>query len=265
MKLRCEHQDGPVWRIHLEGRNGNEVSLDGEGLEELERTLAAAEAEPRCRVVVIESRPGVFCRGMDLGYVLSRAGEDLSDRIRVYARTMEKLRTLRCATVCLVDGEVQGGGVGLVAACDAVLATERASFALPECVLGLIPAMVLPLLLTRMPRQKARWMALSSRVVEAEEAAELGLVDEFFERPIDLERGLRSVVKRLLRASPRAVERLKRFEQEIAHMRVAEGLEAGAARTAQDLLDLETIAGIRSLMAGESPPWFQRYKAGGRS
>lgn len=265
MKVRCEHQDAPVWRIHLEGRDGAEVSLDGEGLEQLDEFIARADASEHCRVVVIESRPGVFCRGMDLSYVLAHAGEDLSDRIRVYARTMERLRTSRCATVCLVDGDVQGGGVGLVAACDAVLATRRAKFSLPECVLGLIPAMVLPLLLTRMPRQKARWMALSSRVVSAQAGAELGLVDEVFERPIDLERGLRGVVKRLLRASPRAVARLKSFEQEVAHLRVADGLEAGAARTAQDLLDLETIAGIRGLLSGESPPWFARYKGGSRS
>jgi enoyl-CoA hydratase/carnithine racemase len=265
MKLRCENQDASVWRIRLEGRDGEDVSLDGDGLADLHAVLQKAEESAHCRVLVIESRPGVFCRGMDLSYVLAHAGEDLSDRIRSYAETMERLRTSRCATLCLVDGQVQGGGVGLVAACDAVLATSRASFALPETVLGLIPAMVLPLLLTRMPRQKARWMALSNRVVRADEGFELGIVDELFDRPIDLERGMRRVVKRLLRASPRAVERLKRFEQEIAHMRVAEGLLAGADRTAKDLLELETIAAIRGLLSGESPPWFERYKGGGRS
>ena len=265
MKVRCEYQDDSVWRIRLEGRDGEDVSLDGDGLADLHSLLQAAEEASHCRVLVIDSRPGVFCRGMDLSFVLAHAGEDLSDRIRSYAETMERLRTSRCATGCLVDGEVQGGGVGLVAACDAVLATSRASFALPECVLGLIPAMVLPLLLTRMPRQKARWMALSSRVVSAEAGRELGLVDELFERPIELERGMRRVVKRLLRASPRAVERLKRFEQDIAHMRVADGLLAGADQTAKDLLELETIAAIRGLLSGQSPPWFERYKGGGRS
>ena len=264
MKLRCENQEASVWRIRFEGRDGQDVSLDGDGLEDLHRVLQEAEESSHCRVLVLESRPGVFCRGMDLSFVLAHAGEDLSDRIRSYATTMERLRTSRCATVCLVDGEVQGGGVGLVAACDAVLATSRASFALPETVLGLIPAMVLPLLLTRMPRQKARWMALSNRVISADAATELGIVDELFERPIDLERGMRRVVKRLLRASPRAIERLKRFEQEIAHMRVADSLLLGADRTAKDLLELETIAAIRSLLSGESPPWFERYK-GGRS
>ena len=265
MKSRCENQDDSVWRLRLEGLDGEDVSLDGDGLAQLNQVLSEAEVSSHCRVLVIESRPGVFCRGMDLSYVLKHAGEDLSDRMRSYAETMEALRTSRCATVCLVDGEVQGGGVGLVAACDAVLATSRASFALPECVLGLIPAMVLPLLLTRMPRQKARWMALSSRGVTAEAGLDLGLVDELFERPIDIERGMRRVVKRLLRASPRAVARLKRFEQEIAHMRVGDSLLAGADRTAKDLLELETIAAIRGLLSGQTPPWFERYKSGGRS
>ena len=48
-------------------------------------------------------------------------------------------------------------------------------------------------------------------------------------------------------------------------MRVADSLLAGADRTAQDLLELETIAAIRGLLSGQTPPWFERYKSGGRT
>src|SRR5690606_40185816 len=207
MRLRCDNRDAPVWRIRLEpsdkpGKRG-EVVFDGAGLAQLDALLRDAEDSKRCRVLVVESTPGVFCRGMDLECLVAHAGEDQSDKLAAYARCMERLRGSQKAVICLIDGEAMGGGVGLAAAADLVIATARSRFSLPECVLGLIPAMVLPLLCERMPVQKARWMAMSSRSVKAEEALALGLVDELAEGPIELEQSLRRTLKQLLRASPR--------------------------------------------------------------
>jgi enoyl-CoA hydratase/carnithine racemase len=263
MRLRCESHDSPVWRVHLEHGDKPEVVLDAAGLAQLERLLEDAEDNKRCRVIVIESSPGVFCRGMDLQFLVAHAGEDQSDKLRVYARCMERLRSSGKAVICLIDGEATGGGVGLVAAADLVIATARSRFSLPECVLGLIPAMVLPLLHERMPVQKARALALSSRNLKAEEALALGLVDELAEGPIEAEQALRRTLKQLLRASPRAIARLKRHSSEIATLPRADALERGAEQTSQDLLELETIAAIKGFMAGESPPWFERYRPGG--
>ena len=264
MRLRCDTRDAPVWRIRLEpgdkpGDKG-EVVFDGAGLAQLDALLQEAEATKRCRVLVIESTPGVFCRGMDLEFLVAHAGEDQSDKLAAYARCMERLRGSAKAVICLIDGEAMGGGVGLAAAADLVIATTRSRFALPECVLGLIPAMVLPLLCERMPVQKARWLALSSRSIHASEAFNIGLVDEVVEGPIQLEQSLRRTLKRLLRASPSAVARLKRYSSEIATLSRVDALALGAERTAKDLIELETIAAIRGFMAGESPPWFERYR-----
>ena len=264
MRLRCDSRDGPVWRVHLEPGAKGEVVFDGEGLAEFDALLQAADDSKRCRVVVIQSStPGVFCKGMDLEFLVAHAGEDQSEKLLAYARCMERLRGSNKAVVCLIDGEAMGGGVGLAAAADVVITTTRSLFALPECVLGLIPAMVLPLLCERMPVQKARWMALSSRGVKAEEALAIGLVDEVVEGPIQLEQSLRRTLKRLLRASPRAVARLKRYSSEIATLSRVDALAVGAERTANDLIELETIAAIRGFMAGESPPWFERYRPSG--
>ena len=267
MRVRCEPSDSPVWRVHLEPGDKPEVTFDGDGIAALDALLESAEESKRCRVLVIESNPGVFCRGIDFEYLVAHAGEDQSERLAGYARCMERLRASPRVIVGLVDGEATGGGVGLAAATDLLIATARSRFMLPECVFGLIPAMVLPLLYERMPVQKARWMALSGRSVKADEALALGLVDELVEGPIQLEQALRRTLKRLLRASPRALARLKRHSTQIASQPRAEALQLGARQTSADLLELETIAAIRGFMAGESPPWFERYrptKDGGR-
>jgi methylglutaconyl-CoA hydratase/polyketide biosynthesis enoyl-CoA hydratase PksH len=266
MRVRCERKDSPVWRVHLEPGDKPEVVLDTAGLAQLDALLQAAEQSERCRVIVIQSGSGSgsggsgFCRGMDLEFLVAHAGEDQSDNLSVYARCMEQLRGSSKVVICLVDGAAVGGGVGLAAAADLLIATRRASFALPECVLGLIPAMVLPLLCERMPVQKARWMALSSRSVEAEEALAIGLVDELVQEPTQLEQALRRTLKQLLRASPRAVAQLKRYASEISTLSRGDALEHGAKQTANDLLDPSTIAALRGFMAGESPAWFERYR-----
>ncbi|NUR28322.1 MAG: enoyl-CoA hydratase, partial [Catenulispora sp.] len=77
-----------------------------------------------------------------------------------------------------VDGRVAGGGVGLVAACDFVVATEASTFGLPEALWGLLPCCVLPFLIRRVGFQRAHAMALTTRPVAGAEAAAWGLVDE---------------------------------------------------------------------------------------
>ena len=262
MKVRCENREtASVWRVYLDPTNEEgEVVLDGDGLSELSRLIDEANESPKCRVITLQSNGGVFCRGMDLRFLTAHAGEDLSRRVRAYAQCMRQLRECKRAVVCVVDGDAMGGGVGLAAASDHVVGTARASFAFPEAVLGLVPAMVLPLLMQRVPPQKARWLALSGSSLKAQEAHRLGLVDQLVEGPIEAEKALRQVIKRLLRANPRSVAKVKRFAAEVTEMECGEALLAGADHTSKDLLELETIAAIRGFLAGESPPWFERYK-----
>src|SRR5438477_5999325 len=81
-------------------------------------------------------------------------------------------------TLAVVDEQALGGGVGLAAVCDYVLATERATFGLPELLLGLVPATIFPILLERMPPQRARRLALLGHTQNAAQASASGLVDE---------------------------------------------------------------------------------------
>jgi enoyl-CoA hydratase/carnithine racemase len=264
MRVDCDQPDSPVWRVRLApspspGTTPSRVALDAEGLSALLEVLDAASASA-CRVVVLESEEQVFCAGMDLAVVRAKPGADQGEGLKLYASCMHRLATLPLTTVCLVDGDAIGGGVGLAAAVDCLMATRRARFRLPELGFGLLPAMVLPLLRRRLVPQKARWMALSGQAVGAERALELGLVDRVVDDDAGLEVALRGVLKGLLRQSPAAVARLIAFEAEIDGIPLAEALGRGAERTREDLLDETVIAAIDALSEGELPPWFSRYK-----
>ena len=262
MRLRCDAKSGPVWRVYLEPGDKPAVMLDPPGVAELGALLTEAETAPSCRVLVFESTSASeFCRGMDLSFLVEHAGEDQSDTLLAHARCMEQLRASSKTVICVVDGEAVGGGVGLAAAADLVLASARASFALPECIFGLIPAIVLPILCERMPVQKVRALTISGRKLSAAGAHSLGLVDELVEDPDKLESTLRKVIKQLLRISPRAVAQLKRFSAQLATTSRAQALELGAAQTAADLLEPDTIAALKAFHMGELPPHFERYRA----
>lgn len=259
MRTELRTDDSPVWRLRLGPGDSAETAIDPAGTAELNGLLGAAEASPECRVVVLEGAAGSFCKGMDLDYLTRSPGEDFSGGVVAFSRTLSALRSTRKLVVAVVDGPAVGGGVGLAAASDILVASSRASFALPEVVLGLLPAVILPTLLDRMSPQKARAFALSSGV-DAARALELGLVDRVVEDPNKLERALRGVIKHALRCHPEAVAGLKRLCGKMAGMELEAALRHGADQTARLVASPETVRSIRDFLEGEQPDWFDRYR-----
>lgn len=228
-------------------------------LKDLEALLRRADADPGCRVFVLDSEGAEFCRGMDL-HGLAR-GVPYEEAIAAYARVLGLLRTIRPATLCVVENTATGGGVGLVVACDIAIAGPGATFVLPELLLGLLPAVVLPVLIERVGVGRARRMCLTGEPMSAAEAANIGLVDQ---RVDDVGVAQAGILKHLLRISPAAVGRLKRYLGELDAMPLDAALTLGAARTTADVNDPEVHAGIVAFVGGDLPPWSIRYRPGGR-
>jgi enoyl-CoA hydratase/carnithine racemase len=273
MHVESAGQGSPVWRVTLmfdrSPAEDNPMSLAPlpgpkaltlAALTELEALLRGADADPHCRVLVLGSEGTEFCRGMDL-HGLAR-GVPYDAAIAAYARCLWLLRTIRPATVCVIESAATGGGVGLVAACDLVIASRGATFVLPELLLGLLPAALLPVLCERVGSGRARRLCLTGEVLHGAEAAQLGLVDQCVD---DSQLALATILKHLLRISPVAVGRLKRHLGEIEGMPLEAALTAGAARTTADLQDPGVAAAIAGFVAGELPPWSIRYRVGGHS
>jgi enoyl-CoA hydratase/carnithine racemase len=164
------------------------------------------------------------------------------------------LRLAEKPTIAVVDGEALGGGVGIAAACDLVLATTRASFGLPELLLGLLPAVVMPVLLERMPAQKIRLLALGAVSIPAERARDLGLADEVVGQD-ELPRAVRRYARALGRPDRRAVATLKAYAAETGGQNVVNGLARGSELTSALLSDHSVLDAIRELVSEGTPPW----------
>lgn len=214
------------------------------GLREVTRLLGELEGlAPNVRVVVLRGSSTGFCRGMDLAEISAEFATEVSrpweQATNVFAKVLEVLRTSRAITIGVVEGPAQGGGVGLVAACDFVVATEAATFALPELLLGLAPAMILPLLRDRLGLHQAKRWAMTQATWTANEARAAGLVDQVtsVER---LEKDLRRLARGLLRNHPRGVAAVKGLAREIDGMPTSLAIERGQAQL-NDLLGQEAV------------------------
>ncbi|MEU8242641.1 enoyl-CoA hydratase-related protein [Actinoplanes missouriensis] len=197
-------RDGPATRLVID-RPERDNSLTAADVRELADRLETAAADPATRVVVLAGAGGTLCTGMDLAEVAGGAdaggGSGFFDLLR-------RITEIDVTVVAALDGRAVGGGVGLAAACDLVVATERSAFSLPEALWGLLPCNILPFLIRRTGFQRAYAMTLSTATMTAAEARTAGLVDE-----LDTAQGrhLRRLVGRLAKVDRATVGEAKAY------------------------------------------------------
>lgn len=211
---------------------------------------ARLEQAAEARVVLLRGTPEVFCRGLEL----SRAEPDPGAAMAHYVEVLRALRRFPRPTLAVVEGPAIGGGLGLLAACDAVLATPGATFGLPEALYGFVPATVFPVLLERITPQKARLLAIDGLARDARWACDQGLADELVAAE-QLEAVVRAWVRRLGRPHPAAIRALREVAALALDATPDDAIAHGAARTAAMLADPTVAARLRSFADDGVAPW----------
>jgi enoyl-CoA hydratase/carnithine racemase len=236
--------------------------LNRGSLELLQSAVDQAVTDKEVRVIVLRAQGDPFCLGMDLAMVrhVQQNEADARQTVALYVSVLTSISTSRKPVICLVQGAVKAGGVGLVAACDIVLATEQASMELSEVLLGLIPANVIPFVCgMRLPLQKMKYLILTAKKLTAWEAQRLNLVDEVY--PVgQLAAGAKAIVKNMLRSSPDALAEAKDFLSTLHD----ETRDQTLARARDKLLEMiktpEVIRAIQAFSEGVTPVWFAKYQ-----
>lgn len=224
----------------------------------LTQAIEEAERDTACRVIVLSAVGASFCQGADFNALFTPEGKPNPAYPELFLRCLLTVRKASRPVIACVDGRVTGGGVGLVAACDLVIAAPTATFVLPEVLVGMIPALITPFLLRRLQPAHVRALTLSARSIGALEAQRLGLVDEVGEE--GLERAVKSQVERLFRASPAALQESKAYFERLQGDVMREQTDLAVQRLLGWLGRADVAEGIRSYAEGFSPPWFQKHK-----
>ncbi len=196
--------------LRSQGAGPAENSITQSFLREFSESLHDLKRSESVVAVIISSAEPDFCSGMDFGEFCRDAGDAaaLGQMSSAYMALLKQISGLDKVVIAKVEGRAAAGGVGIVAASDFVLASRKASFALPEVMWGLVPSNVTPFLIRRAGYQAAYSMALLARPLTAEEAYAKHLVDILSD---DVEADLRGILARAKRLRPEFIARVKSY------------------------------------------------------
>lgn len=214
-------------------------------VEHWRETLARAQ---EADVVVVHGDAQTFCRGLDLQGVLAATEDERSAAVHGFARALLELRRLPCATLAVVRGGVRGGGVGVAAACDVVVAASTASFSLPEGLFGLTPAIVGPFIAERIGGPTLRRMTLTAATIFGDAAVRVGLVDDAVDAA-KLDARVRKTIRALGRTAGIAAATKRDGGPTLSD------LETAAEQTLARLADPAVVARIRAFVEDGTAPW----------
>lgn len=193
-----------VLRVRL---NRPEVhnALNGELIRELHDFVQAVRPED-VRVLVLSGEGRSFCAGADLTWMRALAGytheEHVADAHRL-AEMLAALETCAVPTVARVHGAALGGGMGLLACCDVVVAAQETRFGFTEAKLGLLPAVIAPYVVGKIGPSHARALFATAERFDAERARQIGLVHRVVAAD-GLDDEVESVMQELLTSAPEA-------------------------------------------------------------
>jgi len=223
--------------------------LNARSLCAFDKALHAAFGDPVSRVVVLEGEGTAFCHGLDL-VEMSETKAPSDENVRRFAECLARVATGPKPVIGVVRGAATGGGVGVVAACDLVLASPTASFALTELLFGVLPAVIAPYLMLRIQPARVRLWALGAATWTATTALEAGLVDGVADES-RLGQEVAGWVRNLARPPADAVRRWKRQVSGAARAAAASGIPV----TGDRLRDPVVQGSIRRFIEDGEVPW----------
>ena len=239
-------RDGDVLRITLarpERRNAFDAALIGE--------LAEAFVDVgRARAVVLAGEGPSFCAGADVDWMRSSVDLDYDENVAdavALRRMLEAIDLCPAPVVARVQGHALGGGAGLVACADVVVAAPDAVFAFSEVKLGIVPAVISPFALAKIGASAARRYFVTGERFDAATALRIGLVHEV---DGDLDAAVERIVAELRSAGPRAARAAKRLVLDAP----LDGVET-ARRIAERRTSEEGQEGLRAFLERRRASW----------
>ena len=168
--------DGPVARLTLDSPD-NRNALSKALVHQLRQGLCDASDDPDVRAVVLGHTGGTFCAGADLSEASGGdAAETVANNARQLTSLLRSILEMPQPVIGAIDGHVRAGGLGLVGACDIVVAGRNSTFALTEARIGVAPSIISLTLLPKMSARAAGRYFVTGEKFGADEAAEIGLI-----------------------------------------------------------------------------------------
>jgi len=251
---RLEHDAGGIARITIarpEVRNAFDAALIARLIE------LAHSVEPNARAVVLQSEGPIFCAGADVNWMRAVASESREVNVedaQALAGLFATLDGLPMPLVVKVQGPAIGGGAGLVAVGDIVIASSEAWFQFAEVRVGIVPAVVSPYVVRKVGGSFATAAFVTGERFDAARAYDVGLV-QLVARPEDLERAVDDTLAEIRKGSPSAVRAAKRLVRQVAGHAPQEVRELMIRTIADIRATPEAQEGFRAFLERRAPKW----------
>jgi methylglutaconyl-CoA hydratase len=225
---------------------------------EIKQAFSELGEDAGLRAIVLAANGPAFCAGADLNWMKKMAGYTHAENQADALQLAEMLRTIYLCpkpVVARVQGDCYAGGMGLVAACDIIVAVEEANFCLSEVKLGLVPATISPYVIKAMGENAARRYFLTAERFGAREALRIGFAHEVVSTET-LDAKVTEIVKALVNNSPNAVQQAKVLVRDVVGQPVNDALLADTAeRIAQIRASEQGREGVASFLEKRKPAW----------
>jgi len=231
--------------------------LDSAALAEILAILDRCESDDAIRLLCIRAVGKHFCAGADIRDL--RRGDDRTGggQAQPAMPTMlRRLSVLRVPTAALVQGACVGGGAGIIACCDAVVAESDAFVSVSEVRLGIPPASIIPYFAAAIGRRQLRRYVLSGERIDADRCREIGFFHEVCAAG-ELSRTAAPIIDAFLRGGPAAMTSAKRFIDEAAPVALSLEREAELLAQFDEIVESpEAVEGIAAFLEKRAPAWY---------
>ena len=224
---------------------------------ELTNWAEAIAEDEGVRVVVLGGAGQAFCAGADLTWMTRMAGYTHAENVRdatTAAKMYSLIDRLPIALIGRIHGAALGGGAGLAAICDIVVAEEKAVFGFTEVKLGILPAIVSPYVLAKIGASAARELFLTGMRFDAARAKDIGLVHAVVSAD-QLDRRIADYVKEILSAGPEAIATAKELLKKVAERPVQDTIGLTADAIAARRASAEGQEGMRAFLEKRKALW----------
>lgn len=233
-------------------------AFDSNMILEMTKALSELSNDPSVRLVVLKSLGKHFSAGADVSWMRKMADSDeianLSDADAL-AKLMNTLHRFKKPTLAIVQGNAYGGGVGLIACCQIVIAASSAQFCFSETKLGLIPAVISPYIVRAIGQRNARAYFLNAKTFDASRALQMGLCHEVVS-PEALEQSAQEMLAMLLRNGPKALVAVNDLIDNLQTFEINETLMSMTAKTIATLrVSPEGQEGLNAFLERREPSW----------
>ena len=250
--------DNAIGTIEL-NRPEKRNALKRDFIEEIAAAVAKMAGDTSVRVVVFKAQGTVFCAGMDLGEMQARAQSDDGPAewqrdSEVYSDLLIAIFSLTVPTIACLQGPVLAGGVGMVLACDFIVAADTAFLSLPEPMRGITAAMVTPLLIHRVGAGPASHLLLSGKRLLAHDAKTMGLCYKVVDAD-DMKRKTETLTQSIMQGSKSALAITKRHINDCCAGTVVEKIRHSISVSAEARATLDAREGLAAFLEKRKPKW----------